>query len=168
MAKDSASGERYQDGTARGDHYPRTLSPRGALRQYALTATLAGMKTALAAAALALSIFAAQAQPVSARDVLDHRLGVRALVSEVAREQRVPDAVAHALVRRESGYNWRAVGRAGEIGLVQIKFSTARWLGYEGTREALFDPRTNLTYGMRYARMALDRGSILLYQRGIR
>lgn len=126
------------------------------------------MKAALAASLLALSIFAAQAHPVSARDVLDHRLGIRALVSTVAHEQRVPDAVAHALVLRESGYNWRAVGRAGEIGLTQIKLSTARGLGYRGSRTELFDPRTNLTYGMRYARMALDRGSISLYQRGIR
>lgn len=125
------------------------------------------MKTALAAAALTLSIFAAQAQPVSARDVLDHQIGVRALVSEVAREQRVPDAVAHALVRRESGYNWRAVGGAGEIGLSQIKLQTARGLGYGGTRAGLFDPRTNLTYGLRYAALARRCGGIHLYQRGL-
>lgn len=125
------------------------------------------MKTALCAAALALTMFAAEAQPVSARDVLGWQTGIRALVSEVAREQRVPDAVAHALVRRESRYNARAVGQAGEIGLVQIKLQTARGLGFRGTREALFDPRTNLTYGMRYARMALDRGGIRYYQTGI-
>lgn len=70
-------------------------------------------------------------------------------------------------MRRESGYNARAVGRAGEIGLVQIKLPTARGLGFRGSREALFEPRTNLTYGMRYARMALDRGGIRYYARGI-
>lgn len=126
------------------------------------------MKTALAACFFALTLSASLAQPVSARDVLEHRAGIRALVSEVAREQRVPDAVAHALIRRESGYNARAVGRAGEIGLAQIKLQTARGLGFRGTRAALFEPRTNLTYGMRYARMALDRGGIRFYQRGIR
>lgn len=125
------------------------------------------MTKALAAALLALFLTAAAAQPISARDVLKQRQSIRALVSQVAREQRVPDAVAHALIARESGYRAGAVGRAGEIGLAQIKLSTARSLGFRGTRAQLFDPRTNLTYGMRYARMALDRGSIRYYQRGI-
>jgi soluble lytic murein transglycosylase-like protein len=124
------------------------------------------MRFLLAAFFLCLAI-SVQAQPVSARDVLGWQTFIRALVSEVAREQRVPDAVAHALVRRESRYNARAVGRAGEIGLVQIKLATARSIGFRGSRDALFEPRTNLTYGLRYARMALDRGSIRLYQRGI-
>lgn len=124
------------------------------------------MKTALAAAFLLLAS-AAGAQPVSASDVVGHMVSIRALVTTVAREQGVPDKAAHALVRRESGYNARAVGRAGEIGLVQIKLSTARGLGFRGTRAALFEPRTNLTYGMRYARMALSRGSIRYYQTGI-
>lgn len=125
------------------------------------------MKTALAAAFLVLSFASVQSQPVSARDVLGWKTGIRSLVSEVAREQRVPDRVAHALVKRESGYNARAVGRAGEIGLAQIKLSTARGLGFRGSREALFEPRTNLTYGLRYARLALDRGGIRYYQTGI-
>jgi soluble lytic murein transglycosylase-like protein len=116
---------------------------------------------------LAFIPLAALAQPVAARDVLDHLLSIRALVSEVAREQRVPDAVAHALVKRESRCYARALGAAGEIGLAQIKLATARGLGFRGSREALFEPRTNLTYGLRYARMALDRGGIHLYQRGI-
>lgn len=125
------------------------------------------MKAAIAAATIALSIIAAQAQPMSARDVLDHQIGVRALVSAVAREQGVPDGIAHVLVRRESGYNARAVGRSGEIGLSQIKLSTARGLGFRGSRQQLFDPRTNLTYGMRYAALARRCGGIHLYQRGV-
>lgn len=116
---------------------------------------------------LAFISLPAIAQPVSARDVLGYRSDIRALVSRAAAEHRVPDAVAHALVKRESGYNWRAVGSAGEIGLVQIKLATARGLGFRGTREALFEPATNLRYGMRYARMALDRGGIRYYQRGV-
>lgn len=125
------------------------------------------MRAIVAAVLLCLLPFSAIAQPVSARDVLHAVSAVRSMVSTVAREQGVPDTVAHALVRRESGYNWRAVGRAGEIGLVQIKLSTARGLGFRGTREALFDPRTNLTYGMRYAALARRCGGIHLYQRGL-
>lgn len=117
-----------------------------------------------ALAALLFLALPAAAQPISVGDVLS----IRQLVSEVAREQRVPVDVAHALVQRESGYRVSAVGRQGEIGLVQIKLSTARGLGFRGSREQLFEPRTNLTYGLRYARMALDRGGIRFYRTGVR
>ena len=39
---------------------------------------------------------------------------------------------------------------SGEVGLMQIKYQTARGLGYTGTRAALYDPATNLEWGMRY------------------
>ena len=90
----------------------------------------------------------------------------RPLVRMVAAEQGVPANVAMALVKRESGFRAGAVGRAGEIGLVQIKLSTARGLGFKGTRAQLFVPYTNLTYGMKYAALALRCGGIHLYQRG--
>ncbi len=67
----------------------------------------------------------------------------------------IPDCVAHGLVRTESGYRPRMVGRAGEIGLTQIKLATARGVGFRGSRSLLFDPRTNLTFGFRYAHQAL-------------
>jgi soluble lytic murein transglycosylase-like protein len=94
------------------------------------------------------------------------RADVRSLTVQVAAEQGVPSGVALALVRRESGFNVRAVGRAGEIGLVQIKLATARAMGFTGTRAQLFEPRTNLTFGMKYARLAIRCGGIHLYQRG--
>jgi soluble lytic murein transglycosylase-like protein len=94
------------------------------------------------------------------------RADVRQLVVQVAAEQGVSSHVALALVKRESRFNVRAVGRAGEIGLVQIKLATARGLGFKGTREQLFVPYTNLTYGMKYAALAIRCGGIHLYQRG--
>jgi soluble lytic murein transglycosylase-like protein len=33
---------------------------------------------------------------------------------------------------------------------MQIKYQTARGLGYTGTRAALYDPATNLEWGIRY------------------
>lgn len=92
---------------------------------------------------------------------------LKALASDVARKQGVPEAVAFALVKRESNWNPRAIGKAGEVGLVQIKYQTARALGFRGTRQQLFDPLTNLTYGFKYAAMALNAGSIKYYQSGI-
>ena len=69
--------------------------------------------------------------------------------------------LAHAVVRHESGYNPRATGKAGEIGLMQIKLATARGIGYRGTRQGLYDPATNLKWGMKYLGEArrLARGS---------
>ncbi len=123
------------------------------------------MRALLILLAFVVSITAAHAEPVSARDVLElHSL--RALVSEIARVERVPDATAQALVKRESRYNVRAVNGSA-IGLTQIKLATARGLGFRGSRAQLFDPRTNLTYGLRYLHRAVAAGCECFYQKGI-
>ena len=54
------------------------------------------------------------------------------------------------MIKRESRYNPRAVGRGGAMGLMQIKHGTARALGYAGTPAGLLSAETNLTYGVRY------------------
>jgi soluble lytic murein transglycosylase-like protein len=72
------------------------------------------------------------------------------LIAAQARANGIPIELAHAVIRHESGYNARATGRAGEIGLMQIKLQTARGLGYRGTRKGLYDPATNLMWGMKY------------------
>mgnify|MGYP003888685927 CR=1 FL=1 len=72
------------------------------------------------------------------------------LITTHARANGVPVDLAHAVVRTESGFNAKATGRAGEIGLMQIKYQTARGLGYKGTRKGLYDPATNIKWGMKY------------------
>ena len=123
------------------------------------------------ALAVAMSLPSSGARADAALDVLGalrkQRLDVHHLVSETAARVGIPVCVAHGLVRAESGYRPRMVGRAGEIGLTQIKLATARGVGFRGSRSLLFDPRTNLTYGFRYAHRALTAGSIGLYQSGI-
>jgi soluble lytic murein transglycosylase-like protein len=54
------------------------------------------------------------------------------------------------VVRHESNFNPNVTGRAGEIGLMQIKLQTARGLGYTGSRKGLYDPATNIKWGMKY------------------
>jgi len=54
------------------------------------------------------------------------------------------------VVAIESRYNAAARGSAGEIGLMQIKLRTARGVGYRGSAKGLYDPDTNLRYGMKY------------------
>lgn len=80
------------------------------------------------------------------------------IVRRYARSYGVPADLAHAIIKIESNYRANARGSAGEIGLMQIKLSTARMLGYSGSRKGLFNPETNIRYGMQYLAMAHDMG----------
>jgi soluble lytic murein transglycosylase-like protein len=81
-------------------------------------------------------------------------------------------SLAHAVVRVESNYRPYARGRAGEVGLMQIKPATARMMGYAGSTAGLFDPETNIKYGMKYLAKAQKLGdgttcgTILKYNAG--
>jgi soluble lytic murein transglycosylase-like protein len=89
---------------------------------------------------------------------VDGRSHLQALVQKHAEAQGVPASLAHAIVTIESRYNPRVTGSAGEVGLMQIKPSTARGLGYKGTTKALYDPETNIAWGMRYLAKAYELG----------
>jgi len=95
-----------------------------------------------------------------------------AQIEKHARAAGVPVALALAVVRVESNYNPKVRGRAGEIGLMQIKPQTARGMGFSGSSNALYDPETNLRWGMKYLAGAYQRaggdtcGTIMRYQGG--
>lgn len=94
------------------------------------------------------------------------------IISSYAQEYGVPVALAHAVVGIESGYRASARGSAGEIGLMQIKPATARMMGYSGSAKGLYDPETNVKYGMKYLAKARALGggdtcgTILKYNAG--
>lgn len=98
--------------------------------------------------------------------------GVVAIVDREARANGIPIALARAVVRIESNWNAGLTGRAGEVGLMQIKHPTARGIGYTGTRAALYDPATNIKWGMRYLAGAYRLaggdtcGTVMRYQGG--
>ena len=69
------------------------------------------------------------------------------IISSYASSYGVPFALANAVVRVESNYRPNMTGSAGEIGLMQIKLETARGLGYTGSRQALYNPETNIQLG---------------------
>lgn len=95
-----------------------------------------------------------------------------ALISKYANQYDVPVALATAVIRVESNFNPMARGTHGEIGLMQIKPATARMMGYSGSAKGLFDPETNVKYGMKYLAAAHDLGggqtcnTILKYNAG--
>ena len=92
-------------------------------------------------------------------------------VPGLAREDLVIN-IEGAVVRIESNWNAGLTGRAGEVGLMQIKHQTARGVGYTGTRAALYNPETNIKWGMRYLAGAYRLaggdtcGTVLRYQGG--
>ena len=98
--------------------------------------------------------------------------GYTTLVSRYAAAYGVPVSLAHAVISVESNYRPNTRGSAGEIGLMQIKPATARMMGYTGHASGLFNPETNIKYGMKYLGMAHQLsggatcGTILRYNAG--
>lgn len=94
------------------------------------------------------------------------------IISRYAATYGVPVKLAHAVVSVESNYRANARGKAGEVGLMQIKPATARMMGYSGSVKGLFEPETNIKYGMLYLAKAHQLGggstcqTILKYNAG--
>jgi soluble lytic murein transglycosylase-like protein len=92
---------------------------------------------------------------------------LKQIVAEQAAANGVPFALAHAVVMVESRYNPR-VSNGGALGLMQIKPATAR-----GAASGLYDPATNIRFGMRYLADAYRQaggdicGTVMRYQSGL-
>jgi soluble lytic murein transglycosylase-like protein len=95
---------------------------------------------------------AAEAAPVAAPDPAPQtdEQALRTLVRNAAVAENLPPEIAEAVADVESGFNPRAVGGVGEIGLMQVLPSTARMLGFAEPLPKLFDPETNVRFGVRY------------------
>lgn len=80
------------------------------------------------------------------------------IIMKHASANGVPVNLARAIIRIESNFRADARGRAGEVGLMQIKPATARSMGYGGSVKGLYNPETNIKYGMKYLGMAQKLG----------
>ncbi len=101
-----------------------------------------------------------------------HRAGEisKAILEESRRYQFDPLLVV-ALIHTESRFRPGARGRFGEVGLVQIKPSTARWITHRRiTRKELFEPKLNIHVGLMYLnRLRNEAGPLYIsaYNRGL-
>jgi soluble lytic murein transglycosylase-like protein len=101
------------------------------------------------------------------------RPSVESMVRSEAMRQGVPVSFALAVARKESNFKCHVVGRQGERGVMQIKPSTARGIGYKGPASGLSHCATGIRYGMIYLRMAYKqaRGNVyraaILYNAGL-
>ncbi|WP_119393129.1 transglycosylase SLT domain-containing protein [Taklimakanibacter lacteus] len=102
---------------------------------------LAGTKVTLSEQALAIN-GAGDARVVS-------------IIREMAPAYGVPTWFALRIANVESGFNPHARGRAGEIGVYQLKCQTARGMGFEGNCSALTDARTNVRWGLKHLSLAI-------------
>jgi soluble lytic murein transglycosylase-like protein len=93
------------------------------------------------------------------------------MVSQQASANGVPASLVDRVIMRESRYNARAVS-GGNYGIMQIRLSTARAMGYGGSAAGLLDPATNMTYAVRYLAGAYraaggnETRAVALYARG--
>ncbi len=96
---------------------------------------------------------------------------VGALLAKHALENGVPLKLAQAVVTIESRGNTHASNH-GALGLMQIKYGTARSVGFAGPAVALFVADTNLRYGMKVLAQAWRDaggdlcGALMRYQSG--
>ena len=90
-----------------------------------------------------------------------------AACKNAARRWGVPIRTALAVCLIESSFRCDAVGGVGELGLLQIKYETARLLGYRGSRNALKRCDTGAFWGMKHLAMAIRKGGVWKHNQGI-
>jgi len=78
---------------------------------------------------------------------------VNALISQYAASYAIPESLLHRVVRSESNYN-PAARNGPFLGLMQIRYETAKTMGYKGTPIGLLDAEANLKFGAKYLRGA--------------
>ncbi|WP_246191119.1 lytic transglycosylase domain-containing protein [Aureimonas leprariae] len=106
-------------------------------------------------------------------DTITGSAAIDRMIEKSAAENNIPSELAYAVVRVESHYKPNVVG-GGAYGLSQIKPATARSLGFDGPAKGLFDPETNLRYGMKYLAGAWEKsghdicGTAMRYKGGHR
>jgi len=89
---------------------------------------------------------------------------VVALIKSQAPRYGVPTWFALKIAKVESGFNPLVTGGACEIGVYQMKCATARGVGFSGSCRALYNPATNVQYGLKHLSMAVrsSRGNLRL------
>lgn len=93
------------------------------------------------------------------------------LIYDTSLQEGVDPELAFRMVNIESGFRVKAKSPVGDIGLAQVRVTTARFYEPEMTEEQLYDPATNLRIGLRYLHDLLavygdTKLALLAYNRG--
>jgi soluble lytic murein transglycosylase-like protein len=93
------------------------------------------------------------------------------LIAYYAKENDLPESLIHTAIKRESGYD-PSLKHGPFWGLMQIRYDTARSMGYSGPPKGLLDPDVNLAHAVPYLANAYrvangnERRAIRLYASG--
>jgi soluble lytic murein transglycosylase-like protein len=107
----------------------------------------------------------AQSDKPSSKDSLN------SLVAYYAKAHDVPESLIHTAIKRESGYD-PSLKHGPFWGLMQIRYDTAKSMGYSGPASGLLDPDVNLAHAVPYLANAYrvadgdERRAIRLYASG--
>ena len=99
---------------------------------------------------------AAASSPVDKPQAISRAAGATdkaALQIIAAREAKLaglPFGLVDAVIKIESDYRPDRIGDVGEIGLMQVRPTTAAMMGFQGSSLDLADPATNIHYGATY------------------
>jgi hypothetical protein len=80
---------------------------------------------------------------------VEHPAAYDAFIAKQAKKHGVPERLVHRILMRESRYDPK-VFHNHCYGLMQIKYGTARSMGFAGAPQGLFDPYVNMTYAIPY------------------
>jgi len=75
------------------------------------------------------------------------------IIIQTSSHYQVDPAIVKAIIMAESGYNPRAISKAGAKGLMQLMPETAQDLGVEN----VFNPQQNISGGVRYFKQLVNR-----------
>lgn len=73
-----------------------------------------------------------------------------AIADRHASKAGIPSELVRAVIRVESDWDVDLTGHSGEIGLMQIRPETARDIGFKGDDAELYNPETNIRWGVSY------------------
>jgi len=80
---------------------------------------------------------------------LDPNGNLDSLISRHAAANNLPEEIVRRIIKRESGGRSHVISK-GNYGIMQIRYGTARAMGYRGTPAGLLDADTNMTYAVKY------------------
>lgn len=103
-------------------------------------------------------------------------MGLIALFTAISIQLDLPPNLLSSLCYIESTHDIYAIhqddGKSDSLGICQIKLETAKWLGFEGSREDLMLPENNIYYAGLYLKYQMARynqsiaKAVISYNRG--